>query len=107
MRHSAAAASVMVFSVAAGFGLGSTMLTAKEANSFKPSTGPGIVSPAKSRENTQTRSISGFKGFTLATRSISLINSPAINAEGPQPGIAHTNLGPTRSLLPACLMAMN
>ncbi len=107
LRFSAVTASIIVASTAFGFGL-ATMLSARETGQNDISNGPGIVSPgSQTRENTQTRSIAGLDAVVLASRSISLSIYPAGNSEGPSPSLAHANLGTTRSIVSACLMAAN
>lgn len=79
------------------------------------SDGPRVVSPgSQSRGNLQTRSIAGYMASNVKTRSLSLenafvtINSPAVNSQGPMPGLSHANLGRvTRTMMSSCLTAMN
>jgi len=107
LRFSAVTASIIVASTAFGFGL-ATMLSAKEVSQTEISNGPSVVSPgSQTRENTETRSIAGLRNVVLATRSISMIAYPAGNPDGPTPSLAHANMGPTRAIVSACLMAAN
>ena len=108
MRSSAAIASIVVISSAFGFGVATTMLSAKEAALTETSSGPDLASPgSQHRVNTETRSISGATKVVLASRSIASIAFPAMNQEGPMAGVSHANLGRTRAIASACLMAMN
>lgn len=108
MRSSAAIASIVVISSAFGFGLAATMLSAKEAVLIEANSGPDVASPgSQHRANTETRSISGATKIALASRSIASIAFPAMNQEGPIAGVSHANLGRTRTIASACLMAMN
>ncbi|MDB5525286.1 MAG: hypothetical protein JWM58_3049 [Rhizobium sp.] len=108
MRFSAAAASIVVISSAFGFGLATTMLSANELALTDNGTGPNVASPGtQSRLNTETRSIAGARKIVLASRSIASLAFPAMNQEGPAAGVPHANLGRTRAITSACLMAMN
>jgi hypothetical protein len=108
LRFSAVTATIIVASTAFGFGLAATILSAKEVGQADISNGPRVVSPgSQTRENTETRSVSGLKTVVLASRSISMIAYPASNPEGPRPSLAHANLGASRSIVSACLMAAN
>jgi hypothetical protein len=107
LRPSAAIASVIVISAAFGFGVAATVLSSEKASVIVVSNGPVVASPGASRENVETRSIAGLKTSRLATRSISLMAYAVPNPLGPVAGNVHANLGRTRAIAPACLMAMN
>ena len=113
LRFSAVMASIVVASTAFGFGLATTLLPAQDNGQSEVSNGPRVASPgSESRGDLGTRSIAGYQSAAFKSRSIDLvdgfatINSPAINAEGPTPGLQHANLGHrTREIVSACLMA--
>jgi hypothetical protein len=113
LRFSAVTASIIVASTAFGFGLATTMLPTIDVAQVAVSNGPRVASPgSESHENIETRSIAGYQAVAFKSRSIAMIdtsamvNSPAMNLQGPTPGVVHVNLGrPTRELVSACLMA--
>jgi hypothetical protein len=113
LRFSAVTACIIVGSTAFGFGLAATVLPARDAGVVDISKGPRVVSPgSESRGNIETSSIAGYKATAFKSRSIDMVdispmvNSPAMNPEGPIPAGAHANLGHrTRELVSACLMA--
>jgi hypothetical protein len=107
LRLSAASASVILVSAALGFELGAAMVPANANDLTEISSGPRVVSPGSSRENVATRSIAVLRGFSFASRSISSRNVPAMNLAGPEASNVHANLGRTRAIASACLMAMN
>jgi len=106
LRPSAAIASVIVISAAFGFGVAATYCRPKRLPSSWFSNGPVVASPGASRENTETHSIAGLKTSRLATRSISLMAYAVPNPLARCCNV-HANLGRTRAIAPACLMAMN
>ena len=111
LRFSAVMASIVVASTAFGFGLAATLLPTTDAGQI--SNGPQVVSPGSaSRGNLETRSIAGYQAVSFKTRSIvvadafDMVNSPAVNSQGPVPGLEHANMGHrTREIVSACLMA--
>lgn len=113
LRFSAVMASIVVASTAFGFGLATTLLPTRDAGQIEISNGPRVVSPgSESRGNLETRSIAGYQAVSLKSRSLdvvdgfAIINSPAMNPQGPVPGLEHANLGQrTREIVSACLMA--
>jgi hypothetical protein len=106
-------ASIVVASTAFGFGLATTLLPAQDNSRSEISNGPRVASPgSESRGNLGTRSIAGYQAVSFKSRSVDIIdgfatvNSPAIDPEGPTPGLQHANLGRrTREIVSACLMA--
>ena len=108
-RRSAATASVVIISASLGFGMGASMLPAKDYSAVEISKGPRVISPNGSRENLETRSRAGIRIATQKMRSLSFAGMPQANVLGPKPGSSHANLGlgRSRSIAPACVVAMN
>ena len=107
MRLCAATASITFVSAALGYGLAATTLAANENNIILVGAVQPVESPASSRENLRTRSVSGLELELVSSRSIAMSNAPSTNRIGPRPGDTRVYVGRTRSLQPACLVAFN
>lgn len=108
LRFSAVMASIIVASTAFGFALAATILSANGSVKIEISNGPRVVSPAsESRETSGNRVVAGLRSIKMTYRSLDMANMPAENMQAPLPGVTHANLGQTRAVASACLMAMN
>lgn len=90
------------------------ILSLEERAENTVSNGPGLSSPGSaSRGNVESGTRSSRQVVAFKSRSIALldasvmINTPAVNPQGPMPGIQHANMGRTRTSVSACLIAMN
>lgn len=107
-RLSAAAASIFLISVVLGFELGVAAVAANDNKSAEIFNLPAVVSPgAGSQKNIKTRSIAGFAALSINNQRLTSSGYPAANSVGPAPGNVRVATRRSRSMISACLMAMN
>ena len=107
-RLSAAAVSIVVISAALGFELGAAANSHDVSENVDSSGVGAALSPgAGSHRNVKTRSIAGLQSAFDSVRAYASNSYPMANPVGPQASDTRVKIKLTRSIAPACLMAMN
>ena len=107
-RLSAAAVSIVVISAALGFELGAAANSYDSSENVDFSGAGAALSPgAGSHRNVKTRSIAGFQSAFDSARTYASSSYPMANPVGPMASDTRVKVRVTRSIAPACQMALN